>query len=162
MYGKTKKKTFSSLTIIIGCGKLGASIANKISDEGGDVLILDKDREAFRRLSPFYGGLSVTGDALDLDKLKEIQIQKATTLLVVTNNDNTNNMVAQMAVHLFSIQHVIARVVDKDKETIFNEHGIQTFCPVSLSQERIDHILSTNIAEQRDVQNEEENKESTI
>lgn len=162
MHVKIKKKTSSSLTIIIGCGKLGASIANKISDDGGDVLILDKDREAFRRLSPFYGGMAMTGDALDLDKLKEIQIQKAATLLVVTNDDNTNNMVAQLAVHLFSIQHVIARVVDKDKETIFNENGIQTFCPVSLSIERIDHILSVNNTEQCGAHNAEENKESTI
>lgn len=139
---KSQKKKSSLLTIIVGCGKLGASVANKISDNGDDVVVLDRDKEAFRRLSPFYGGMSVVGDALDLDKLKELQIQKAATLLVVTNDDNTNNMVAQLAVHLFSIRHVIARVFDKDKESIFNSNGIQTFCPVSLSQERIDQLLS--------------------
>lgn len=141
---KPQKKKSSLFTIIIGCGKLGASIANMISDSGGDVLILDKDKDAFRRLSLHYGGLSVVGDALDLDKQKEIQIQKATTLLVVTNDDNTNNMVAQLAVYQFSIKRVIARVVDRDKESIFNANGIQTFCPVSLSQERIGQLLSAD------------------
>ncbi len=141
---KPQKKKSSLFTIVIGCGKLGASVANKISDSGGDVLILDKDKEAFRRLSPHYGGMSVVGDALDLDKLKEIGMQKAATLLVVTNDDNTNNMVAQLAVHLFSVERVIARVVDRDKEGIFNSNGIQTFCPVSLSQERIGQLLSAD------------------
>lgn len=141
---KPYKKNQTLLTIIIGCGKLGAAIANSISDSGGDVLILDKDKEAFRRLSPYYGGMSVIGDALDIEKLKEIQIQKAATLIVVTNDDNTNNMVAQLAVHLFSIKQVIARVFDKDKEAIFNAMGIQTFCPVTLSQERVKELLAKN------------------
>lgn len=141
---KQEKQKASLFTIIVGCGKLGASIANKISDNGGDVLILDRNKDAFRRLSPFFGGLSIVGDALDLDKLKEIQMQKAGILLVVTNNDNTNSMVAQLAVHQFSIKRVIARIVDKDKESILNTHGIQTFCPVSLSQQRIEQLLEGN------------------
>lgn len=138
---KSYKKNAVQLTIIVGCGKLGAAIANQISETGGEVLILDKDKQSFRRLSPFFGGLSVIGDALDLDKLKEIQIQKATTLLIVTNDDNVNYMVAQLARNMFSIRHVIARVLDKDKESIFTSEGILTFCPVSLSQERIQQLL---------------------
>jgi Trk K+ transport system NAD-binding subunit len=53
-------------------------------------------------------------------------------------------MVAQLAVYQFSIKRVIARVVDRDKESIFNANGIQTFCPVSLSQERIGQLLSAD------------------
>jgi len=141
MQTQLNKKNIPKYTIIVGCGKLGANLANRISDIGGDVLILDKDKEAFRRLSPFYGGMSVVGDALELDKLREIQIEKAATLLVVTNDDNTNSLVAQMAINLFSVKHVIARVLDREKECILNAHGILTFCPVTLSQERIEQLL---------------------
>jgi len=145
MQTQLNKKNIPKYTIIVGCGKLGANLANRISEIGGDVLILDKDKEAFRRLSPFYGGMSVVGDALELDKLKEIKIDKAFTLLVVTNDDNTNSLVAQMAMNLFSVKHVIARVLDREKECIFNSHGIQTFCPVTLSQERIEQLLSNPV-----------------
>ena len=57
-------------TIIIGCGRLGANLANALSDEGENVLIIDQDRDSFRRLSSSYGGLSVVADGTDLDALQ--------------------------------------------------------------------------------------------
>ena len=49
-------KNFSEYCIIVGCGRLGANLANTLSDEGGNVLIIDKNKNAFRKLSPSFGG----------------------------------------------------------------------------------------------------------
>ena len=136
------KKSDENYTIVIGCGRLGANLANTLSDEGGNVLIIDKSKDAFRKLSPSFGGLSITGDALDLDVLQEAQINKASVVVAVTNSDNANIMVAQIARELFQIKRVIARLYDPERECVYREFGIDTICPAILSAKEIDKILS--------------------
>jgi len=137
----TKQKN-ENYTIIIGCGRLGANLANTLSDNGEDVLIIDKNKEAFRKLSPAFGGLTLNGDATDLDILLEAQINNATTVIAVTNNDNANILVAQIAREIFHIERVIARLYDPEREYVYHEFGIDTICPAILSVKEIDKILS--------------------
>ena len=132
----------SDYTIIVGCGRLGANLANALSDEGGNVLIIDRDRESFRRLSGSYGGLSVEADGTDLDALREANITKASVVIAVTDHDNTNIMVAQMARDLFHVENVIARLSDPERESVYQEFGIKTICPAILSAKEIDKLLS--------------------
>ncbi len=129
-------------TIIIGCGRLGANLANTLSDSNEDVLIIDKNKEAFRKLSPAFGGLTLNGDATDLDVLQEAQISNATAVIAVTNNDNANILVAQIAREMFHIERVIARLYDPEREYVYREFGIDTICPAVLSVKEIDKILS--------------------
>ena len=129
-------------TIVIGCGRLGANLANTLSDEGGDVLIIDKNKDAFRKLSPSFGGLSITGDAIDLDVLQEAQISRASVVVAVTDSDNVNIIEAQIARELFHIKRVIARLYDPERECVYREFGIDTICPAVLSAKEIDKILS--------------------
>ncbi len=136
------KQKNENYTIIIGCGRLGANLANTLSDNGEDVLIIDKNKEAFRKLSPAYGGLSLNGDATDLGILQEAQINNATTVIAVTNNDNANILVAQVAREIFHIERVIARLYDPEREYVYHEFGIDTICPAVLSVKEIDKILS--------------------
>ena len=75
--------------MIVGCGRLGSSLANALSDGGGNVLIIDSNKDSFHNLSLSYGGLTLTGDATDIDVLHEAQVQKATAVVVVTNNDTS-------------------------------------------------------------------------
>lgn len=135
------KQKNENYTIIIGCGRLGANLANTLSDNGEDVLIIDKNKEAFRKLSPAFGGLSLNGDATDLDVLQEAQINNATTVIAVTNNDNANILVAQVARKMFHIERVIARLYDPEREYVYHEFGIDTICPAILSVKEIDKIL---------------------
>jgi trk system potassium uptake protein TrkA len=135
------KETHKDYTIIIGCGRLGASLANTLSDEDGNVLIIDKNKDSFRKLSPSFGGLSIAGDALDLDVLQEAQIDKASVLVAVTNNDNANIMLAQIAREMFQIQRVIVRLYDPDRKDVCREFGIDTICPAILSAKEIGKIL---------------------
>lgn len=138
----TDKQRVKDYTIIIGCGRLGANLANRLSDEDGDVLIIDKEKDALRKLSPSFGGLSITGDATDFDVLQEAQIEKASVVVVVTNNDSTNIMVAQIAREMYKINRVIARLYDLDRECVYREFNIDTICPAILSAKEIDKILS--------------------
>lgn len=137
----TAKKT-DDYTIIIGCSRLGADLANTLSDKGGNVLVIDKDKDAFRKLSPSFGGLTVAGDGTDLDVLQEARMDKAGVVVVVTNNDNVNVMIAQIAREMFRVEQVIARLYDPERECIYQEFGIDTICPAVLSEKEIDKILS--------------------
>ncbi len=128
-------------TIIVGCGRLGANLANKLSEEGESVSIIDKDRDAFRKLSPSYSGIALTGDATDLGVLRDADIQNATAVVSVTNYDNTNIMVAQLAKKMFGIGRVIARLYDTERECVYQELGINTISPAVLSIKEIDKLL---------------------
>ncbi len=136
-----EKKVHDEYTIIVGCGRLGANLANTLSDEGRNVLIMDEDGHAFRRLSSSFGGLSVVGDGTDLDALQEAQIQNASVMVAVTNSDNTNIMVAQIARDVFHVERVIARLYDPERECVYRELDIDTICPAVLSAKEIDRFL---------------------
>ena len=129
-------------TIIVGCGRLGANLASALSDEGHNVLIMDSDRDSFRRLSASYGGLSVVADGTDLDALRDAEISDASAVIAVTNRDNTNIMVAQLAQDLFHVDNVIARLYDPERESVYQEFGIKTICPAVLSAKEIDKLLA--------------------
>lgn len=140
MFLNKKNKEY---TIIVGCGRLGASLANELSNEGENVLIMDEKSNSFRRLSSNFGGLSVVGNGTDLDKLRESKIEKATAVIAVTNDDNTNIMIAQIARDVFNVKNVIARLYDSDSEIVYKEFGINTICPSALSAKAIDQLLLT-------------------
>ena len=138
LFDSGKKDDF---TIIIGCGRLGANLANELSNECRNVLIMDETRESFRRLASNYGGLTVIGSGLEFNKLKEAQIERASAVIAVTNDDNTNIMAAQIARELFNVKKVIARLHDPECEAVYQELGIDTICPAVLSAKEIDKLL---------------------
>ena len=130
-------------TIIIGCGRLGANLANTLSNEGMDVLIMDESKDSFHRLDSNYGGLAVVGNGMEFSKLKEAQIDRASAVIAVTNDDNKNIMVAEIAREVFHVNKVIVRLNDPECETVYQELGIETICPSVLSIKEIDKILDS-------------------
>ena len=136
---ETRKK--DDYVIIIGCGRLGANLANTLSDNDGNVLIMDMCKDSFRRLSAAFGGLSVVGNGTDLDALQNAQIQNASAVIAVTNHDNTNILIAQLARDLFHVKKVIARLYDPERESVYQELGIDTICPAILSTKEVDKLL---------------------
>ena len=136
-----KSKKSDGFTIIVGCGRLGANLADTLSDAGGSIVIIDKNPDAFRKLSASFGGIVMAGDATEMNVLSSAEIEKATAVITVTNNDNTNIMVAQLAKEMFSIKRVIARLFDPECECVYQEFGIDTICPAVLSTQEIDKLL---------------------
>ena len=127
--------------IIVGCGRLGANLANTLSDDDGNVLIMDTSKDAFRRLASNFGGLTMVGNGTDLEDLKNAQIQKAAAVVAVTNDDNTNIMIVQLAREMFHVERAIARLYDPERESVYQELGIGTICPAILSAKEVDKLL---------------------
>lgn len=131
--------------IIIGCGRLGALLADTLSVGLCRVTIIDKDTEAFKLLGAEFSGFRLTGDATELQVLKEAGIAEAECILAVTEKDTVNLMVTQVAKTIFSVEHVLARVYDPRREALYRDFGVQTISPTSLIAE---HFLSPLRTEQ--------------
>lgn len=142
------KKKAEDYTVIIGCGRLGANIADELSNDGKNVLIIDENQSAFRRLSSNFGGLSIVGNGTDFDVLKEAKLGKANVAIVVTNNDNTNIMIAQIAKEVFNVKNVIARLYDPTRKDIYQDMGINTICPAMLSIKEINNMVDGAYAQE--------------
>jgi trk system potassium uptake protein TrkA len=134
-------KSGRAVTVVVGCGRLGAHIASTLSESGEGVVVIDISREAFLKLPPSFDGMTLTGDATELPLLDEANLSSASALIAVTQRDNTNIMVAQIARELYGVPHVIARLYDPDRECVYQELGIGTISPVLLSTKEIEHIL---------------------
>ena len=119
--------------IVVGCGRLGSLLANRLSSLGSSVVVIDREEAAFENLSTEFSGFRVTGDAAELAVLRQARIDKAKCLLAITSHDNVNLMVAQVAQTVFGIPQVIARVYDPSREAVYREFGIETICPTNLS-----------------------------
>ena len=128
-------------TIIVGCGNLGVNLATEIYESDNDVLVIDSDENAIKNLPSNYGGLAIISDGTDIDTLKEANIEKATSVIAVTNDDNVNIMVSLLAREIFKIKNVIARLDNPDRKCIYEEFNIETICPTELSSFAINDML---------------------
>jgi trk system potassium uptake protein TrkA len=119
--------------VIVGCGRLGSYLANRLSKAGHGVVVIDVDEGAFRNLSPEYSGFRVEGDATELAVLKEAKVGNADLVVAATRDDNINLMVAQVARSAFSVGRVLARVFDPNREEVYRSLGVETICPTALA-----------------------------
>jgi trk system potassium uptake protein TrkA len=127
--------------IIVGCGRLGGSLANQLSASGQRVVIIDRREGSFDKLTVDFSGFKILGDATELNILKMAQIEHADILFATTTHDNTNLMVAQVARAMFNVPRVIARVFDPLREAIYRDFGVETISPTKLSADAFLKIL---------------------
>ncbi len=132
-------------TVIVGCGRLGAKLAETLSSEDKNVAIMDSQKSAFHRLSPNFGGLCIVGNGTDIDNLKKADISEASVVIAVTNDDNTNIMIAQIARNIYGVEHVLARLYDPEREMVYREFGIDTICPSALTVKEIEKFLKETV-----------------
>ncbi len=127
--------------LIIGCGKLGSYLANLLSSEGQDVVVIDKNKEAFIDLSSEFSGFSLTGDATEIELLEEAKIKNADIVVTATENDNVNMMLAQIATDIYNVPQVFARIFEPSKTSIYEDLNIKTICPTTLSALKFRDII---------------------
>ncbi|MCJ8281790.1 MAG: TrkA family potassium uptake protein [Rivularia sp. ALOHA_DT_140] len=125
----------SQYIVVVGCGRLGSILASKLSAEGNSVVVIDLNESNFDALGGEFSGFQIVGDATELAVLRSAKADKADCLLAVTDSDNINIMVAQIAKKLFEIPSVLARVFDPNREAIYRDFGIETISPTQLSAE---------------------------
>lgn len=123
--------------IIVGCGRVGSTIARELSGQNHDVVVIDRRSEAFRRLGESFSGRTVTGIGFDRAVLSEAGIDAADAVVAVTNGDNSNILIARVARELFSVERVVARIYDPRRAAIYARLGIPTVASVTWASQRI-------------------------
>lgn len=141
--------------IIVGCGRMGAMMANSLSRRGESVIIIDIDDKAFHYLTTDFGGFQLVGDATEIEVLKQAKVEQADLILVLTGDDNINLAVAQIGGRFFNVPHTIARIFDPQRESIFEQLGITTICPTKLAS---DYLLKEINEIQKKLEAGEEDK----
>ncbi len=127
--------------VVVGCGRLGSKVAGYLSEKGHSVVVMDKNENAFERLPPEFTGFTVYGDATEMESLKEAKVNMADMVLAFTANDNTNFMVAQIALRIFGVPRVVAYVHEPENIELFKEFGIEVVCPTLLTFETMKGIF---------------------
>lgn len=118
--------------IIVGCGRVGAGIAERLARAGHDVTIIDISGEAFKRLEADYPGKAVRGDGTDEDVLRRAGAEGADYFFGVTEGDNRNILTAQLAGESLGVANVVAKVNDPVRSEAYRELGIATICRTTM------------------------------
>jgi len=119
--------------LIIGCGRVGSSVALQLLSEGWDVTVVDENEDALSRLGDHWPGAFIVGHGMDVDVLREAGIEEADAVTVATDGDNTNIVIGQVAQKRFGIQCVVVRVLDPARADFYAERGMRTVCPTKMS-----------------------------
>ena len=117
--------------VVIGCGRVGSASAKALQAEGWDVCAIDEKEEALQRLGETWTGGFVVGHGMDADVLKAAGIEDALAVIVATDGDNTNLVVAQIAQRRFGVSNVVVRVLDPGRAAFYDSLGLRTICPTS-------------------------------
>jgi trk system potassium uptake protein TrkA len=123
--------------VIMGCGRVGSSLARNLERRGHTVAIIDQNPDAFRRLGPTYTGRKVMGYGFDRDVLREALIDRADAFAAVSSGDNSNIISARVARETFGIQNVVARIYDPGRAEIYQRLGIPTVATVRWTTDQI-------------------------
>ena len=123
--------------IIVGCGRVGSTLARQLDADGHDVVVVDRRQDAFRRLGDSFGGRTMTGVGFDRDVLSEAGITSASAVMAVTSGDNSNILIARVAREMFGAERVVARIYDPRRAAIYERLGISTVATVAWTTSRI-------------------------
>jgi trk system potassium uptake protein TrkA len=123
--------------VIMGCGRVGASLARAIERAGHEVAVIDQDESSFRRLGTAFEGHTVTGVGFDRDTLREAGIEKAYAFAAVSSGDNSNILAARVARERFGVENVVARIYDPGRAEIYQRLGIPTVATVKWTSDQM-------------------------
>jgi trk system potassium uptake protein TrkA len=129
--------------IIMGCGRVGAQLANLLDADGHQLTVLDIDAHSFRRLPPSFGGTALVGDGTDEEMLKKAGVAEADAFVAVTQGDNRNVMGAQIAKNIFNVPRVICRIYDPLRKDVYEALGLEAVSPTTVFAQLLrDKLLS--------------------
>jgi len=118
--------------MVIGCGRVGSVLANRLDEGGHHVVVLDRNQQAFRRLSEKFSGEQIVGNGLVEEFVRPTLQEKTDILFAMTDKDNINLMIAQRVKQHFKLEKVIAVVHDSILAGLYKELGVETVCPTDL------------------------------
>ena len=127
--------------VIMGCGRVGSTLAHALERRGHSIAVVDQNPDAFRRLNPNFGGTTVTGVGFDRRVLMEAGIERADAFAAVSSGDNSNIISARLARETFGVQRVVARIYDSRRAEVYERLGIPTVATVRWTADRMLHVL---------------------
>jgi trk/ktr system potassium uptake protein len=122
----------SMKVVILGCGRVGSTLATMLDQAGHEVSVIDFSSEAFQRLSPDFRGETIPGNGVDEEVLIRAGIKEADAFVAVTNGDNRNIMASQIAKEIFNVKKVMCRIYDPIREETYHELGLETISPTKV------------------------------
>jgi trk system potassium uptake protein TrkA len=123
--------------VIVGCGRVGAVLAEAFDKAGHEVIIIDRTTSNFDKLPGTFGGSAVRGDGTDEDVLRRAGAQDADVFLTLTEGDNRNVMAAQLATEALGARRVLAKVNDPVRAAAYADLGLATICRTNLMEDAI-------------------------
>ena len=127
--------------VIMGCGRVGAALSGGLERLGHEVAIIDRNRQAFRRLSPDFRGRQVVGEGYHREVLIEAGVEKAQAFAAVSSGDNSNIISARVCRETFGVERVVARIYDPKRAAVYERLGIPTVATVPWSTDRLMRML---------------------
>jgi trk system potassium uptake protein TrkA len=123
--------------IVIGSGRVGSSVALQLDGSGWDVTVVDENEDALGRLGDGWTGGFVVGHGMDLRLLREAGIEEADAVVVTTDGDNSNIVIAQAAQKHFQVPTVVVRILDPARAQFYAARGMRIVCPTSAAIESL-------------------------
>jgi trk system potassium uptake protein TrkA len=123
--------------VIMGCGRVGSTLAHSLEDRGHGVAVVDQSADAFRRLGSDFRGRTVTGVGFDRDTLREAGIEDAYAFAAVSSGDNSNILAARVARETFGVENVVARIYDPGRAEVYQRLGIPTVATVRWTSDQM-------------------------
>jgi len=119
--------------VIVGCGRGGAALAQRLSGDGWDVVVVERDEDALARLGEDWHQPLVLGHGMDAEVLEEAGVATADALIAATDGDNTNLVIAQVAAKKYRVPHVAARIQDPARADAFDGRGFAVVSPTRMA-----------------------------
>ena len=126
--------------VVIGCGRVGSSVARGLAADGWDVTVVDEDEDALGRLGPAWRGGFVVGHGMDVTVLERAGVAEADAAVVATNGDNTNIVIGQVLQQRYGVDTVVVRILDPARAKLYSDRGMSIVCP---TQTAISSLLET-------------------
>ncbi len=134
--------------LVIGCGRVGSSVALELDRLGWEVTAVDEKEDALHRLGEHWSGGFVVGHGMDMDVLTEAGIEDADAVVVATDGDNTNLVIGQVARKRFDIETTVVRILDPARAALYKELGLWTVSPTSTAIETLTAAVRSSVKNQ--------------
>lgn len=131
--------------VVIGCGRFGGQVATERSEVGMQVIVVDAQEDSFRKLHETFAGYTEVGDATQLEVLKRALIEEAEYVLISTNRDNVNILIAHICDQVFQVPKIYIRLMDSEKEKLINKDRIQAIYPYKLSLDSFRNLFENDV-----------------
>jgi trk system potassium uptake protein TrkA len=123
--------------VIMGCGRVGSTLARDLEERNHTVSVIDSEPDSFRRLGPGFNGDKITGYGFDQGVLEKAGIRRADAFAAVSSGDNSNIIAARVARETFGIDQVVARIYDPGRAEVYQRLGITTVATVKWTADQV-------------------------